>query len=165
MSTPDARLRPLREADDAALVALFADPAVALWNPGPSPADVARWRRENTEVSDDFRTWVITDGGDGLLGLVSLFSIEDEGHTAEVGFRVAPHARGRGLARAALDEALRRASAERGVWVVEAWHAVGNTASCRVLGACGFVLDAVLPANHEYGDGRLHDEHRHLRRL
>lgn len=164
MSTdPDVRLRALRPSDDEALIALFADPITAQWNPGPPAADVPRWRAENAELADDFRTWVITDGSDDLLGIVSVFSIDDATHTGEIGVRVAPQHRLRGLARTAVDHAVERVADERGVRTIEAWHAVGNAASCRITASCGFVLDAELPANHAYGDGELHDEHRHVR--
>ena len=179
---PAVGLRLLRPGDDAALIALFADPITALWNPGPAAADVPRWRADNTEPAADFRTWAITDPAitdpvtndpaitdpvttnpDVLLGVVSVFSIDPVTGSAEVGFRLSPEARGRGLARGAVAAALDRVAAEAGVTRVEAWHAVENETSCRVLSACGFLLDAVLPANHVYGDDRRYDEHRHVR--
>ena len=162
---PRARLRRLGTDDDGALVRLFGDPEVAMWNPGPGAADVQRWRAENTEPADDFRTWAVTDETDELLGVVCLFSIEDATHTAEIGIRIAGYARGQGLGRAALDLAMTFGSHERGVRSVEAWHAVGNVASCRLLTACGLTLVTHVPANYRYGDGQLHDEHRHVRVL
>lgn len=176
------RLRELRDGDDGALAALFADPECARWNPGPADGDVARWRAASAEPADDFRTWAVVGdpgaGDDVLVGTASVFGIGGEhdlgdGHagaaepatgvpTAEIGVRVAAAVRGRGVARAAVELAVAWA-AEHGVRRLVAWHAVANEASCRTFTRCGFTLDAVVPANHVYGDRMRHDEHRHVR--
>jgi RimJ/RimL family protein N-acetyltransferase len=150
-------LRLLRSTDRPALVELFDDPATRLWNPGPDDLDT--WLGQMSVPAPDHRTWAVTDDHDRLLGVVSLFDLDPVARTAEIGFRVHPAARGRGVATAAVSVAL---AAQPGL-TVRLLHAVENTASCRVAGACGFGPPELLPANWTYGDGRRHDEHRHLR--
>ncbi len=159
------RLRPLDEADDEALAVLFADPDTLLWNPGPADADIPQWRAGNATPAPDFRTWAVADASGALVGLVSLFGIDADTGTAEIGFRTSAAQRGRGIATRAVGLACRLTAAEGIVRRIQLFHAAGNVGSCRVAAANDFLLESVLPANYRYGDGRLHDEHLHVRDL
>lgn len=165
------RLRRLTFRDEARLAELFLDPDTIRWNPGPADGDVTRWRSDAAAPTADATTWAVAGRADAapnqdddLLGVISLYSIDRAAGTAEVGFRIHPAARGRGIARTALSRVCDYAR-DIGVLEVTLFHATGNLASCRVAGAAGFALMQELPLNHRYGDGVLHDEHRHLRQL
>ncbi|MBU2663681.1 GNAT family N-acetyltransferase [Actinoplanes bogorensis] len=149
LRTPKALLRPPRDEDLQAVRELVQDPDVVMWNPRSRIPD---------ETAVTFS--IIVDDG-RYAGTVTLHDIDRAGRRAAVGYRVAPWARGRGLAaeavRAVVDWAFGPLELER----IELTHAVENTASCRVAQKAGFALEAILPANKRFGDGRLHDEHRH----
>ncbi|MEE2059549.1 GNAT family N-acetyltransferase [Rhodococcus artemisiae] len=72
---------------------------------------------------------------DDLLGSIVLFDVR--GERAEVGFWLAPLARGRGVARKSL-AAIVRVAAEAGLSVLDARTVPENEASRRVLEAAGF---------------------------
>jgi ribosomal-protein-alanine N-acetyltransferase len=91
---------------------------------------------ENREGASLF--FVIVDGnGDGeILGRVNISDI-DQPELTELGFRVAEHAQGRGIATQGVITALDIA-ATRGVEAVKARVSTANLASRRVLERCGF---------------------------
>ncbi|MEO9322847.1 GNAT family N-acetyltransferase [Nocardioides sp. C4-1] len=155
-------LRRFRRADVPAVRALFAEPDVVQWNPGPPVLDAAAWVADSNAGTGDalFRTWAVADAADDrFLGTVSVFGIR--GGEAEVGYRVLAAETGRGVATAAVRAAVRRAADEIGVRAVRLQHAVDNPASCTVADRAGFTLVGTLPGTEPYGDGRLHDEHLH----
>jgi ribosomal-protein-alanine N-acetyltransferase len=77
-------------------------------------------------------------GEDGsVLGRFNLFGIAD--HTAELGYRVAQHVAGRGVATATVQELCRLAAARHGLRTVRAATARENVASQKVLAKAGFV--------------------------
>jgi ribosomal-protein-alanine N-acetyltransferase len=77
-------------------------------------------------------------GEDGaVLGRFNLFDIKD--HTAELGYRVAQHVAGRGIATATVQELCRLAAAQHGLRTVRAATARRNVASQKVLIKAGFV--------------------------
>jgi ribosomal-protein-alanine N-acetyltransferase len=79
---------------------------------------------------------LIADDG-SVLGRFNLYDIEDG--TAELGYRVAQHAAGRGLATATVRELCLLAAAEHGLCTLRAGTSHGNTASQKVLSKAGFV--------------------------
>lgn len=79
--------------------------------------------------------FLVRDGSGHLVGRVNLVDVADE--LPELGYRMAERAGGRGHARRAVTAAL-EAAAQHGVSAVKAMTTVGNTASRRVLEACGF---------------------------
>ncbi|WP_327000962.1 GNAT family N-acetyltransferase [Dactylosporangium sp. NBC_01737] len=83
-----------------------------------------------------------TAGGD-VLGRFNLYDLD--GGTANLGYRVAQHAAGRGVATAAVRELCRLAAARHGLRTLRAATSHGNVASQRVLTKAGFV--AVGPAD------------------
>jgi ribosomal-protein-alanine N-acetyltransferase len=79
---------------------------------------------------------VVAEDG-SVLGRFNLYRVEDG--TAELGYRVAEHAAGRGLATATVRELCRLAAARHGLRTLRAATSDGNTASQKVLANSGFV--------------------------
>jgi RimJ/RimL family protein N-acetyltransferase len=78
-------------------------------------------------------------GEDGtVLGRFNLFELEDG--TARLGYRVAQHVAGRGVATAAVQELCRLAASKYGLRTLRAATARQNVASQRVLAKAGFVV-------------------------
>ncbi|HTJ72891.1 MAG TPA: GNAT family protein [Actinospica sp.] len=181
METPDLVLEPvrivteryllrppsLREAGD--VLAMSRDPEIRLWNPMTSVTD-----EESAQAW--CRKWGDWDGGtsavwcvfetteDKLLGAFSLYDVDTENSSAELGYRVAPWARGQGVGTAAL-----RAVSDWALFGtldltrLQLLHGLENVASCRVAEKSGFVLEGTLRSSYRYGDGQLHAEHLHGR--
>jgi ribosomal-protein-alanine N-acetyltransferase len=85
-------------------------------------------------------------GDDGsVLGRFNLYGIEDG--TAVLGYRVAQHVAGRGVATAGARELCRLAAAQYGLRRIRAATTLGNVASQKVLVKAGFV--PVGPADIE----------------
>lgn len=79
---------------------------------------------------------LVTEDG-SILGRFNLYDIV-EGRTADLGYRVAQHVAGRGVATATVEELCRLAAAEHGLRTVRAATASSNTASQKVLAKAGF---------------------------
>lgn len=158
-------LRPFTAADLPALRAAFADPAIACWNPGPAdPAEMDRWMAgRNDWTGGDHASWAVGDPAGGLLGSVSVHQLDPDQGDAEIGYWIAPAARGHGHATAAVGLAAGYGFGVLGLRRIYLYHAVANTASCRVATAAGFRLEGTLRQSHRYADGRWHDEHIHGR--
>jgi RimJ/RimL family protein N-acetyltransferase len=101
---------------------------------------------------------VVDAATDAVLGSVSIHSIDQAGNDAEVGYWMAPAARGRGVAAAAVDAGCRWAFATQPVDRIELCHAVENVASGRVAAKAGFTYEGHLRRSFRYGDGVKHDE-------
>jgi ribosomal-protein-alanine N-acetyltransferase len=81
----------------------------------------------------------VLTGEDGtVLGRFNLFELEDG--TARLGYRVAQHVAGRGVATAAVQELCRLAASKYGLRTLMAATARQNVASQRVLAKAGFVV-------------------------
>jgi [ribosomal protein S5]-alanine N-acetyltransferase len=91
---------------------------------------------------------VAEDGS--VLGRFNLVGIED--HSAELGYRVAQHMAGRGVATATVRELCRLAAARHGLRTLRAGTAHQNVASQKVLTKAGFV--AVGPADPAHLGGK-----------
>jgi ribosomal-protein-alanine N-acetyltransferase len=78
-----------------------------------------------------------SDGGGAVLGRVNLVDVADG--AAELGFRIAEKAAGRGLATAAVREVCALARTTYGLTTLHADAAVDNTASRSVLARTGFL--------------------------
>jgi len=95
-----------------------------------------------------FYVLVADDGS--VLGRFNLVDIED--HTAELGYRVAEHVAGRGVATATVRELCRLAAARHGLRTLRAATARQNAASQKVLTKAGFV--PVGPADPAHLGGK-----------
>jgi [ribosomal protein S5]-alanine N-acetyltransferase len=91
---------------------------------------------------------VAEDGS--VLGMFNLVGIED--HTAELGYRVAQHVAGRGVATATVQELCRLAAARHGLRTLRAATTHQNVASQKVLVKAGFV--PVGPADPAHLGGK-----------
>jgi ribosomal-protein-alanine N-acetyltransferase len=95
-----------------------------------------------------FYVLVAEDGS--VLGRFNLYDIED--HCANLGYRVAQHVSGRGVATAAVRELCRLAAARHGLRTLRAATAGQNAASQKVLSKAGFV--PVGPADPAHLGGK-----------
>jgi RimJ/RimL family protein N-acetyltransferase len=153
-------------ADAAAVARAHADPEIALWNPGPTDLDAAiDWVARRADWTDGgHASWLVKSAvGGELLGSVSLHQIDAVNLVAEVGYWVAPQARGQGVATAALSAATRYAFDALGLNRVEILHAVENEGSHRLAERVGYRLEGVHRQSYRTGDGVLRDEHSHAR--
>ena len=161
-------LRPPRIEEAEEAWAMLRDPDVAMWNPASAVVDheaaVAWCLRGADWSSGSHSTFSIVDPTDGqLLGNISLFAIDREQATAQVGYRIAAPARGQGLATDALAAVCVWAFEEQGLFRIELRHAVENPRSCRVATKAGFATEGTLRLGSVYGDGRRYDDHLHAR--
>jgi RimJ/RimL family protein N-acetyltransferase len=159
-------LRPPEEQDAVDALAMLRDPDTMIWNPAPSIVDVAGAREWCKGLSDwtpgDHATFSVVEDG-RLVGNVSLHKIDLDQSIAEMGYRVAPWARGRGVGTAAVRTVTSWAFEYLKLHRVQLFHAVVNVASCRVAEKSGYVNEGTLRSAAKYGDGLRYDEHLHAR--
>jgi len=103
---------------------------------------------EQESGSGAYYVLVAEDGS--VLGRFNLYRFEDG--TAELGYRVAQHAAGRGVATAAVQELCRLAAARHGLHTLRAATSHDNAASQKVLTKAGFV--PVGPADPAHIGGK-----------
>ena len=168
LSAGDILLRDYTPADLPALLTAFADEDITRWNPGPAghdaPAAAATWmERRNDWSGGDHASWAVAGLGGSLVGSVSLHKFDIEQGDAEVGYWIAPWARGRGTGTQALAAAALFAFTELQFHRLHLYRAVDNVRSCRVAAAAGFALEGRLRQSCKYADGHYHDEHLHAR--
>ncbi len=161
-------LRPPSADEAADVLEMLRDPDVARWNPAPSVVDLdsaAAWCRRSADWSDgDHATFSVRSATTGAyLGVVSLHSVDPVQADAEIGYRVTPRARGRGVATEAVAAATAWAFTNLSLVRIELAHAVANTASCTVALRAGYALEGTLRQSFVYGDGHRYDEHLHAR--
>ncbi len=156
-------LREYRPVDTPDLVDALADKEIARWNPGPSgPAGAAEFMAGRNDWSESSHaSWAVADASDRLVGSVSVHKIDPDQADAEIGYWVAPWARGRGHATRAVVAASRFAFAELGLHRLYLYHAVDNPGSCAVARAAGFGHEGTLRESFRYPDGVYHHEHLH----
>ena len=94
--------------------------------------------------------YVLVDEDDSVLGRFNLYFTGDG--TADLGYRVAQHAAGRGVATATVIELCRLAAARHGLHTLRAATSLENVASQKVLAKAGFVL--VGPADPAHLGGK-----------
>jgi RimJ/RimL family protein N-acetyltransferase len=164
LRTPDLVIRPPVPEDAAEAFELLNDPDVRRLNPArecPDLATAEEWFRDGADWSaGSHATWhaVLRDTG-RMVGNVSLFAIDGDDRVAEIGYRVLPRARGRGVARQMVDAVTRWAFSERDLARVQLAHAVPHLASCRVALAAGFVPEGTTRSAYEVPDGTRDDCH------
>lgn len=91
-----------------------------------------------------FHVLVAEDGS--VLGRFNLFDLV-EGGSADLGYRVAQHVAGRGVASATVEELCRLAATRHGLRTIRAATSDANIASQKVLAKAGFVpVGRALPA-------------------
>ena len=98
-----------------------------------------------------------------LLGNVTLINIDLEQATGEIGYRVAPWARNRGIATKALRAVTEWSFDALSLRRIQLFHSVANPASCRVAIKGAYQLEGTLRSAMVAGDGRRYDLHVHGR--
>lgn len=163
------QLRPPSAREAADLYAMADDPAILRWNTQIGGlADETAARQWCERMADwgagTHATLAILDATDGkLLGTVVLHHIDPVRQSAEVGYTIAPWARGRGVASAAVKSVCDWGYGALDLIRIALLHSTSNPASCRVAEKSGFALEGVTRSSYRYADGELHDEHLHAR--
>ncbi|MFL5962565.1 MAG: GNAT family N-acetyltransferase [Gaiellaceae bacterium] len=147
------RLEPLVQAHVAALLPMTADPDVVRFTRIPAGADetFARgWiKRYEDGWHDGSRAGFAILGRDGgVLGFAALVELDLEHREGEIGYLVAPAARGRGIAPRSLGLVTRWGFDELGLIRLELRIDVQNPASERVAELTGYQRDGVLRNVH-----------------
>ena len=155
-------VRPWQPEDAPAVLAACSDPEVVRWTAVPQPytAEVARaWVEEQAPslwASGRGAPFAVLDATTGgLLGSVSLMRL-DAG-AAEVGYWLAPEARGRGVATEALAAVCRWGFGALGLGRMTWLAYVGNDASRAVAERVGFTFEGTLRGYLPWRDGTRRD--------
>jgi RimJ/RimL family protein N-acetyltransferase len=147
------RFEPLDRRHAPALKELIRDPDVLRFTrvPVPPPDGFAEtWaRRYEADRAEGSREgFAILGGDDEFLGIAVVPRIDRAGRTVELGYVVAPSARGRGIGTEALRRLTKWAFEELGAIRAELIISVPNEASKRVAERCGYVKEGVLRSAH-----------------
>ena len=97
---PDLRLEPLTDEHRADLDALLHDPLVLRFTrfPDPLPPDYVSVVLERYRTDDTRRAFVARDDAGDFVGVCMVVGLDREAEECELGYMVAPAARGRGAA-------------------------------------------------------------------
>jgi RimJ/RimL family protein N-acetyltransferase len=157
LADDEIRLEPLTQAHVPQLLALAEDPDVVRFTRIPSGADetfVRGWiRRYEDAWSDGSRAGFAICGRDGgLLGFAAVIDLDLDHREGEIGYMVAPAARGRGVASRAVELLTRWGFDELGLIRLELRIDVQNSASECVAERAGYQRDGVL-RNVHFKDG------------
>lgn len=149
---PGVRLVPLAREHVDDLAEIIRDPGSREFTriPEPPPEDYATtWveRFAAGRETGECEAYALVDGGGSFLGAGMLPEIDRRSGTVEIGYVVAPHARGRGVATRALSLLTDRAL-ELGPERVVLHIAVANAASQTVAARCGYQLEGVLRSEY-----------------
>jgi RimJ/RimL family protein N-acetyltransferase len=153
-------LRLISDADIPAIVAAVQDPAIPRFTTVPDPygEDEARqWQRMATtglRAGTDLPALIVDASDDTLLGAVGLHNLDPETRRCSAGYWVAAPARGRGVARRALQLLSGFAFATLGVQRIELWIEPVNAASLRVAEEVGFTREGLLRSYMHVGGER-----------
>jgi RimJ/RimL family protein N-acetyltransferase len=153
-------LRPLAEEHLDAVAGLFDDPDVLRFTRlpvPPLPGYARQWldRYEAGRRDGTREAFAAIDDDGSFLGLALAVDVDREAREVELGYIVAPAARGRGVASAMLDELTRWAFAELDALRITLIIDVENRASARVAERCGYVLEGVMRSSYLKDDIRV----------
>ena len=145
----DVRLVTFAERHLAGFAAMLDDPDVKRFTrlPVPAPPDFPRtWLARYQQGRRDGSSYAFAIvGAEGeFLGCVMAFGIEDEAQSGELGYVIAPAARGRGVATQALRLLTEWGFEERGLLRLELMISAENAASKIVAERAGYVKEGVL---------------------
>jgi RimJ/RimL family protein N-acetyltransferase len=119
--------------------------------PEPVPPGFARtWleRYEEGRAAGNREGFAVVDDAGEFLGLALAPGIDRDTATAELGYAVAPGARGRGVASEALRQLTEWAFGQQGMVRLELLISVDNPASKKVAERCGYVREGVLRSSY-----------------
>jgi len=152
------RLERLSEAHLGAVAAMLSDPDIMRFTrvPEPTPPDFPeQWlalyeagRRDGTREG-----FAVFDADGAFVGVALAFGIDRTEGEAELGYMVAPAARGRGMGTAMLRALTEWAFAETGVQRIRLVVDVENPASLRVAERAGYAREGVMRSVH-FKNGR-----------
>lgn len=154
------RLRPFEDSDLELIADLSRDPYVGLIGTVPVPFSVDEGRaylaRQHQRLLDGtgYSFAVVETGNDQAVGTAGLWLPKREQGIATAGYAVAPRARGRGLAAAALRTLTEFAWTDPALHRVELYIEPWNTASVRTAQHCGYRYEVLLPSHLEIGGQR-----------
>jgi len=156
------RLELLARSHVEPLAALLADADAQRYLRVPVPVPpgfVDNWVRQYDagRIDGTQEGFAIVDSADGsFLGIAVMPQFGQETRTAELGYAVAPAARGRGVATQALRLLTDWALTELGALRLELLISIDNEPSKRVASACGYVREGVLRSLY-FKQGRRQD--------
>ena len=147
------RLVPLGDEHLPDVATMVADPEVVRFTRFPAPLPpgfIAQWyaRYRDGRADGTCRAFAVVDAADAFLGLALAVRIDEEAREAELGYMLAPGARGRGIATQALCQLSAWAFDTLGARRLQLLISVENQASSRVAKRAGFVLEGVLRSLH-----------------
>ncbi|HEU5356402.1 MAG TPA: GNAT family protein [Actinocrinis sp.] len=161
LKTARLLLREHQEQDAEPIAAMFADDLSKRWLSAPQPYTFEEGHRWCTNVANMLRAmgdgihWAITDAHSGrYLGGIGVKGTDWLGRSTEVGYAMAPWARGRGYCTEALRAAAEWFLREHAFNRVELFAATGNIASQRVAEKAGFVREGVARNSGFTHDGQ-----------
>ena len=149
----DIRLEPLGESHLADVAEMLRDDDVLRYTRVPTPVPPG-WERSWLEAYEDGRSdgtreaFAIVDADGAFLGLGLAFAIDREGRQLELGYVVAPRARGRGVATRALELLTEWAFRELDPLRIELWISTSNEPSKRVAERAGYRLEGLHRSVH-----------------
>lgn len=151
-------LEPFAERHLPGVAAMLDDPDVLRFTrvPVPVPAGFAEtWlaRYEEARADGSREAFAILLDGE-FAGLCMAPTIDHAARTVELGYVVAPTARGRGVATEALRQLTVWAFDELDALRIELMISAANEASQRVAAKCGYVREGVLRSAHVKGELR-----------
>ena len=147
------QLRPLAASDVDDVDELIQDPDTLRFTrvPEPPPEGFAKqWyaRYEQGRETSSREAFAIVDDDGGFLGLALAPTIDAEAAEAELGYMVAAHARGRGVASEALRQLTDWAFEQRGIQRAYLLIDVDNPASGKVAERAGYRLEGVMRSTY-----------------
>ncbi|GAB2542058.1 GNAT family N-acetyltransferase [Brachybacterium huguangmaarense] len=159
---PDVSLRVVSARDAVVLSRLLRENRTYLLSGGPARTDqwlsvagqAQRIRHDREELRADRRVPLVIVADGEVVGEITLSDVVRRSmQSASVGYWVSEHARGRGIATAALRALVDVAFGPMNLHRLEASAAVGNEASVRVLLRCGFEEIGLAPKLLRFSDG------------
>jgi|GEM_PF-15112 len=160
LTAGDLTLRPLTAADTNDVIAACLDPETQRWLPLPRPYTraSAEWFigtfGPSQRASGAGVVFAIESAG-RLAGVIDLKHVDWATKVAEVGYWVAPWARGRGVASQATRSLAHWAIHDHGLERVELLSATGNRASQRAAEKAGFTREGLARNAGYVHDGRV----------
>jgi RimJ/RimL family protein N-acetyltransferase len=153
LADDEITLEPLTQAHVPQMLVLSEDPDVVRFTRVPAGADetfVRDWiGRYERGWSDRSRVgFAIRSSGGSFLGFAAVVDLDLEHRQGEIGYMVAPAARGRGVARRAVELLTRWGFSELGLLRLELRIDVENPASALVAERAGYQRDGVLRNVH-----------------